>query len=182
VVILAAAVAVVGALCLVDLVLTLGVLRRLREHTEIINQQYGPRQMQVMGLAPADTVPPFATVTVGGEPVTGPSGLRMVAFFSTSCSICPERVPPFVEYLSAHGLAPESALAVIVGPAKELPPYASPLPQVAQVCLEAENGAVGSAFKVAGYPAFCLLDETGVVAATGYNPTMLPEPEPASAR
>ena len=84
-----------------------------------------------------------------------------------------------MKYLSANGLGPQTALAVIVG-AAELPSYASRLPEVAQVCLEPENGPVGSAFKVSGYPAFCVLDGAGSAVAISYDPATLPEP--ASAR
>lgn len=100
----------------------------------------------------------------------------MAAFFSSSCSVCPERVGPFVEYLADHGVARESVLSVVTGPAGQRPPYLDRLAEVALVCVEQDDSAVAQAFKVAGFPAFCLLDEDGAVLASGHEPARLPEP------
>ncbi len=98
--ILIAAVVVVGGLCLLDLLLTFGVIRRLREHTRMLTAAAGPAQ--IVGLAVGESPEPFTAETISGDVVTGPTGLRVIAFFSSWCSVCPERVPPFVEYVSRH--------------------------------------------------------------------------------
>jgi hypothetical protein len=173
-----AAVAVVGALCLLDLVLTFGVIRRLREHTTMLaeNRGHGLPGPPVIGVAQGELPGTFAAVTRDGEHVDDSAALRVVAFFSTRCSICPERVPPFLEYLAARHIDRASVLAVVVGDDSEPAPYLESLAEFAQVCLEQEDGEVAKAFKVAGYPAFCLLGGDGTVLASGYDPQTLPEP------
>jgi hypothetical protein len=176
--ILTAAVIVVGALCLLDLLLTFGVIRRLREHEEMISKS-GPAAMPpTIGLRPSERAAGFTAVTTGGDLLTGAPGLRMAAFFSTMCSVCPERVEPFLAYLGGHQIAPHSVLAVAVTPGSDLPPYLDRLAAAAQICIEQEDGELAKAFKVQGFPAFCLLDGDGAVVASSYDPANLPAPAP----
>jgi hypothetical protein len=174
-VVLTGALVVVGALCLLDLLLTFGVIRRLREHTALLSERRydGP---PVVGVNVGETPGAFAVVTADGAPLSGPAGLRMVAFFSSFCSICPERVPTFLDYLRANHVGRDAVLAVVVGPADEPVPYLDQLAAAALVCTEPDGGALAQAFKVAGFPAFCLLGSDGDVLATSYDPAMLPEP------
>jgi hypothetical protein len=174
--VLVAAVVLVGVLCLVDLLLTFGVIRRLREHAELITLG-GVPDIPVLGVAAGEQPAPFSATTTEGDLVSGPGGLAMVAFFSTTCSACPERVPPFVSYLSHHGIARESALAVVLGPQDEPPAFATALAGAARVTTapELEDNPLTRAFKVVGYPAFCLLDDDGTVIATSHDPAALPE-------
>jgi hypothetical protein len=173
--VLVAAVAVVGALCLIDLLLTLGVIRRLREHTEMITRLNVP-EVPVIGLAAGESPAAFSAVTVSGDPVSGPAGLRLAAFFSSSCSMCPERVPPFIQYLADHQIAKEHVLTVVLGSDDEPPAYLDRLAEVTLACAHGEDSDVAKAFKAVGFPAFCLLNVDGAVLATSYDPAMLPEP------
>jgi hypothetical protein len=170
-----AAIAVVGVLCVLDMLMTFGAIRRLREHTELLRALSVP-DVPVIGLAIGESPGAFSAVTAGGQPVSNLDGYRLIAFFSTSCSICPERVAPFAHYVAQHRLAQDAVLAVVVGPVTEPPPYLDQLAEVAQVCVEGHEGELGNTFKVVGFPAFCLLDSGGVVTATNYDPAALPEP------
>jgi hypothetical protein len=175
--ILTAAVVVVGVLCLLDLLLTLGVVRRLREHSELLSSgvRQGGRSLSITDLAIGETAAAFDVATAGGPRVSGPAGLRVVAFFSPGCSVCPERVPAFVEYLASNTVARESVLAVIEGTDGEAP-YQRTLAEVAQVCTGTDGDVVNEAFKAQGYPAFCLLDTDGALLASGVAPSILTEP------
>jgi hypothetical protein len=174
--ILTAAVIVVGVLCLIDLLLTFGVIRRLREHEEMISKS-GPAAMPpAIGLLPSEHAAEFTAVTAGGDLLNGAPGLRMAAFFSAMCPVCPERVEPFLGYLGGHQIAPHSVLAVVVAPGGDPPPYLDRLAAAARICLEQEDGELAKAFKVQGFPAFCLLDGDGAVVASGYDPANLPAP------
>jgi hypothetical protein len=175
--VLIAAVVVVGVLCLLDLLLTFGVIRRLREHTAMLNATSVP-DSPIIGVSVGESPDPFAGVTTAGDTVTRAS---VVAFFSTSCSICPERVPLFVDYLKKHRVPSDRVLAVVVGDPAVPAPYLPSLEGVAQVCTEPEGGELERAFKVVGFPAFALLDAQGEVTATEYNPVRLPEPALAPA-
>lgn len=172
--ILIAAVALVGALCLLDLLLTFGVIRRLREHTGLLSAQGST--VPVLGLEAGKSPGAFSAVTTAGETVTDAAQLRLVAFLSSSCSACPERVPSLVAYLSNYRLGRDSVLAVIQDAHDEPVPYLDQLAEVALVCLEPAGGKVSTAFQVNGYPLFFLLDADGVVARSTYDPTMLPAP------
>jgi hypothetical protein len=173
--ILIAAVIAVGGLCLLDLLLTFGVIRRLREHTDILSNGPGAAS-SVTSLEPGQSPAAFTAVTTSGELVTGATGLRVAAFFSSSCSACPERVAPFLAYLSRHHMSRDSVLAVVSQDDSAPAPYLGQLAEAAQACAEPENGEIAQAFGVTGFPAFCLLDADGAVLASGYDPAALPEP------
>jgi hypothetical protein len=175
-VVLASGLFVVGALCLLDLLLTLGVVRRLREHTTIITSSAWRGTEPPIGLAAGEVPMPFAVPTTDGAEIKGPAGLRIVAFFSTTCSVCPKSVPAFVRYMRAHSVGPREALAIVTGEDAESVPYRADLAAVAQLSAEAVKGPVGEAFGVTGYPAFFVLGEDGVVAASSYDPARLPVP------
>lgn len=173
--VLIAAVAIVGFLCALDLLLTFGVIRRLREHTAMLSE---PRREAGVpqGLSPGERPAEFAAIATDGTRVTGPAGLRVVALLAAWCSACPETVPPFLDYLSGNLIARESVLAVVVDGEGEPPPYLARLAAVAQVSFEPSDGALSTAFKVDGFPTFVLLDADGAVRASGWDPAELPAP------
>lgn len=167
---LTAAVVVLTLLVAVDLVLTLGVVARLREHTRLLAER-PPADDPVVRPA-GDAVPPFAAVTTAGAPVTR-DDVTLAGFFSPHCGVCAERIPGFLRY--AERLAPGRTIAVVVGEPAEAAAYAGSLAAVG-VVVEPEDGPVAAAFAVRGYPAFCLLDDAGVVAASGWDVAELPQP------
>ena len=61
-----AAIGLVGLLCLADLLLTFGVIRRLREHTEQLAGLRG-QDAPVSGLPYGATPEPFTALTASGE-------------------------------------------------------------------------------------------------------------------
>ena len=171
--ILSAAIVVVGLLCLADLLLTFGVIRRLREHTEQLAGLRG-QDAPVTGLADGEIPEPFTALSISGERLSGPAGLRVVAFFSAGCSACPERVPAFIDYLRANQIARDSVLAVITSSEPEPVSYQEDIAEVAPVCVEPLDGDIAAAFKVRGFPAFCLLDGAGSVSTFSHEPAELP--------
>ncbi len=170
--ILIGAVAIVGALCLLDLLLSFGVIRRLREHTSLLAEAsgHGGPARAVIDLADGDSPAAFSATTTTGGLVTETSGLRIAAFFSSSCSVCPGTVPPFAEFLASHGISRDVVLAVVQHDEGPLPAYLDELAGVCQVHVEPNGGPVGDAFRVRGYPAFCVLDDDATVLASGYDP------------
>ncbi|HLJ99770.1 MAG TPA: hypothetical protein VKU39_07665 [Streptosporangiaceae bacterium] len=178
--VLIAAVILVGVVCLTDLLLTFGVIRRLREHTAMLGETRGA-DPPVTGLAAGQTPDPFAAVTIDGAAIAGPAGLRVVAFFSRHCPACPGRISPFIDYVRANHLSQVDVLAVVTGSPDEPVAYLGQLADVAQVCVEEDDDDLAKAFKVSGFPAFCLLSASGAVFASGFDPAALPAPEPAAA-
>jgi hypothetical protein len=176
--VLIGAVVLVGALCLLNLLLTFGVIRRLREHTEMLarNSPGALGALGAIGLTAGESPETFSATDDEGAVVRGPSGLRVVAFFSTSCSICPKRAPAFVDYVRGQLVGRDEVLAVVVGQSADSVPYLAQLTEVARVSTESPDGPAGRAFAVQGYPAFFALDAAGTVVWSGYDPAALPAP------
>lgn len=173
--VLAGAVVIVGVLCLIDLLLTFGVIRRLREHTELLAGSQ-PGADHVIGLAAGEVPTAFTATDSEGAELRGPSGLSVVAFFSPSCSICPKRAPVFIDYVRQHPVRRDEVLAVIVGQPTDSVPYLADLTEVARVCTEPPESAIGLAFGVQGVPAFFVLEPGGTVLGSGFDPSALPAP------
>jgi len=171
--ILVAAVGLVGLLCLADLLLTFGVIRRLREHTEQLAGLRG-QDAPVTGLPYGATPEAFSALTDSGERLQGPAGLRVVAFFAAGCSACPERVPAFLDYLRVNEIARDAVLTVIISTEPEPVSYQERLAEVAPVCVEPHDGEVSTAFNIRAVPAFCVLDGAGSVIAYSDDPAALP--------
>jgi hypothetical protein len=173
--VLAAVVVVVGIISALNLLLTFGVIRRLREHSQLIDRAM-MTGISLTGLVPGDQVTSFSAADRDGNVLDGPSGLRVVGFFSSSCSACPERVGPFLDYLSNHKVEPDETLSIMVGPKDDHPPYAERLAKVGRVCTEQDDGLASQAFKVRGFPMFFLLDSGQAVVGSSYDPAALPAP------
>jgi len=173
--VLIAAVAIVGLLCLLDLLLTFGVIRRLRQHTEYLRARQLLDATAVISLPVGQVPGPFAAIAEDGAAIAGPAGLRLAGFFSGTCPACPGRVAPFIDYVLANQLARREVLAiVVVGANAPSPPYLPLLAEVAQVTVQPEGNEVVKSFGIIGYPAFCLLDGDGAIAASGFDLDTLP--------
>ncbi|ANW22182.1 hypothetical protein [Streptomyces clavuligerus] len=180
---LIAAVVLLGALCLLDLLLTVGVIRRLRT-------QQGARTLRDQApddgmLPPRAIVGDFAATTVDGRSLT-PADLRspaVVAFLNPGCAPCHEELPRVAAALAA---APgNGVLAVVAGGEpgeddtdlmlRELSPYGT-------VVHEGISGPLTEAFKVRAFPALCRVRRAGgqlVVESVGEqvlsaSPALLP--------
>ncbi|GIJ49322.1 hypothetical protein Val02_62080 [Virgisporangium aliadipatigenens] len=173
---LVAAVVLLTALVAFDLFLTLGVIRRLREHTELLSRvpadPLGPGIVTTGG-----TVGEYAATTVDGRAVSRADlagGTTVVGFFSTTCPACEKRLPEFVDEVRGAG----RVLAVVVGSGAAAEDMCRRLSEVAGtvVCETDEDGPLARAFAVTAYPAFALVDGDGMVLSGG--PT-LPRATPA---
>jgi hypothetical protein len=180
---LAGGVVVVGVLTLLNLLLTFGVIRRLREHTELISargESVSPDLMLGVGDSPGG----FSAVATDGTAVSreGLVAGQFVGFFSPNCDPCAEMAPRFVDRAATLPGGRSQALAVVVGGADEVAEMVALLEPVARVVVEDSLGAgsVAGAFGVRGVPAICELDGDGVVTAAGFDVVELPVPSLAS--
>ncbi|GAA2846487.1 TlpA family protein disulfide reductase [Nonomuraea rubra] len=158
---LVTAVVLVALLGMVNLLLTIGLIRRLRRES-------GPRPMLAEGLAPGAGVPRFAAMTTNGEPVSEEllGAPALVGFFSPGCQPCKELLPLFVE--RARGTS-DGVLAVVAAvPGQDATAYLEPLAQVARVVTEPPQGPVQRAFKVGAFPTIITIDAGGTVAGTDH--------------
>jgi len=165
---LTAAMVLIGLLTIVNLLLTVGVVRRLREHTTDLADLRDNRPVaddSDIALPAGSMVGSFDASGVDGRPVTlSAFGDRLLTgFFSPNCGPCKERLPSFIEYAAARPGGRDAVLAVAVGTPEETAELVERLQPVATVVREPDQGPVQKAFAVAGFPAFVLMEDGRVV-------------------
>ncbi|WP_329492824.1 hypothetical protein [Kitasatospora herbaricolor] len=174
---LAVALAGVGALSLLNLVVAIGVVRRLREHSERLANVGGP------ATGPSDPLVAPVGGRVGSFRATGSGGPvtdqdladgTLVAFFSPSCLPCQEKLPGFVAHAADRPGGDGRILAVVVGDAEESRPMLAALAPVVRTVHEELDGPVGTAFGVRAFPASVRVERAAdgrlLVAETGVWP------------
>jgi hypothetical protein len=173
---LVAGLVLVGALVAVDLVLTLGVIRRLREHATLIEQALRVSEGVTDFMLPVGSpLPELRATTVDGAaaPAEGP---MLIGFFSPGCRACVERLPGFVEYARAFD---GRVLGVAVGPHDDVADIVAALRPVADVVVEPSEGPLATALQVKGFPAMATVGADGVVVGSGFELAALPSLTPA---
>ncbi|MBG0816726.1 TlpA disulfide reductase family protein [Planomonospora sp. ID82291] len=173
---LLAAVVLVGLVGALNLVLTFGVIRRLREHDRALASHPAATRPAGRALSPGMTVADFTAVTVDGAPLTRAqlTGRTAVGFFSTTCAPCLERFPEFVDYARAFAGGRDRVLIVVVAErAEDAEDFVDRADAVARVVLERYDGPVASAFAVDSFPALLVVDD-GTVVTTGSTLDTLP--------
>ncbi|MET9323497.1 hypothetical protein ABZX75_25395 [Streptomyces sp. NPDC003038] len=163
---LTAGVVLVGLLCLLDLVLVYGVIRRLRQ-AEAPSKRPDVRTVVQAG----DVVAPFRAIDTTGRPLSleaVPEGMT-VMFLAPWCAACEELLPLVAERAAAYG--PDRLLAVIEEDPKEdagaLEEYLERLSPVARVVVVRDGDELTEAFAVTGLPAYVEMGADGVVARSG---------------
>ncbi|MGK5639347.1 hypothetical protein ACSNOK_13710 [Streptomyces sp. URMC 126] len=143
-------VVLVGMLGVLNLVLTLGIVRRLREHTELL----GAVREDPVRLGPGDEIGEFHTSTELGEPLTRDllSGPALFGFFSPTCEPCRDRLPRFVEYARREPGGRASVVATVVGDADAAAGFVAELRPVARVVVEESDGAMCGALRIRAFP------------------------------
>lgn len=177
---LVSVVVLVGAIGLLNLLLTYGVIRRLREHTALLAgppADLGPAAPPI-----GRTVGPFRATTTTGRTLSTVDLTEgtVVGFFKTGCQPCAERLPQFVDYARGHD-APERFVAVLVGEPSELAEMVRQLTPVAQVVLTQRGSEVLQAFEVNGFPTLVRLGTGPVIEASGWEISALETTQPALA-
>lgn len=179
---LSALLILVGLVCAANLLLTVGVIRRLREHTAQLSTLGGDSVVDDVALPAGSVVADFTGVSIDGRHVdlTTLGDSALVGFFSPQCAACKERLPQFVSHAAARPTTGGATiLAVVAGSQDETRALADELKPVATVVVESDRGPVQQAFGVTGYPAFLRI-ENGVVAASSYELAPVLELEPAA--
>ncbi|UBU10270.1 TlpA family protein disulfide reductase [Nonomuraea gerenzanensis] len=156
---LVAAVVLLALLCMANLLLTIGLIRRLREQ--------GPAMPD--GLAPGERMPGFAAMTTSGEPVSDEllGAPALVGFFSHGCKPCEDLLPHFVERARRTS---DGVLAVVAaGPGEDVTAHVERLAEVALVVTEPTQGSLQRAFKVSAYPTVITIDAGHTVVTAGHT-------------
>lgn len=164
------AVVLVFLLCLVNLTLTYGVIRRLRQADATVT---APRRSADHLASAGSVVGAFAATTVDGARIS-PAGFTaptLVGFFAPGCAPCTELLPAFLVAATDR-----SALAVVDDGANDAE-YVARLSAVGPVVRAEQAALLVDAFGVTGFPAVCLVGAGGVILDTGAH--LLAEPVPA---
>jgi hypothetical protein len=168
------AVLLVGAVGLVNLVLILGILRRLREHTTALSR-FTLTESDPIVARPGSVVGAFtATTTTAGR--IGTADLTpgtLVGFFSPDCPACVGGLPDFLERARGLSAGGAEALAVVIGTEPDVTAIRDQLEPFARVVVEPAEGAVSRAFSVNGYPAYLRIGAGATIDASGFDLKML---------
>jgi hypothetical protein len=153
--IVVASLVIVGALGLLNLLLTIGVLRRMRSAAAPSSA------WEASGLRPGAAIGEFEAVTIDGEPITDQTVDGTVAFFSAGCTACNDILPDFVTYARMQGR--DNVVAVVNG---DDPQTVELLAEVARVVTaDLDGGTVAAAFHNVATPAFYVVAHQHVLAA-----------------
>jgi thiol-disulfide isomerase/thioredoxin len=167
---LGAAVVVVSLLCLFNLVLAVGIIRRLRQQaSELARLRLGG---EPSGAVPVgERVGEFTATTTSGEMVSRDalSGRVLVGFFTPGCQPCATELPLFEGYARSLPDRPRQVLAVINVDLGNEAEYAERLAGAARVVVESSAGPLHGAFGVAAFPLFFVVDGDGIVRDSGHE-------------
>src|SRR5262249_43950768 len=155
-----------------NLVLMLGVIRRLREHSERLSAAGGTEPDPMLSVG--EMVDDFSTITAEGEPVSRDmlTADTIVGFFDPLCGLCHEHLPAFIPDAKPAG-GRKRALAVVRGSEDDAADMVALLAPTARVVAEQRRGTVARAFHLKAMPAFCRLDENHVIRTVGFEPGKL---------
>jgi thiol-disulfide isomerase/thioredoxin len=158
---LIAAVVLVGAIAILNLVLTLAVIRRLRR-----NEAAGAMPVEDSGPAVGSPVPAFTGRTTAGETFDNDAlagAPSVIAFFSTTCPACKSALPHLQEYAEHHGLKPSQVLVVIGGEPEDADHFIDKLTPIATIVFEPSMGPISTSFAVTAFPTFVMVGDDAVV-------------------
>ncbi|MDX6258487.1 MAG: hypothetical protein QOH84_175 [Kribbellaceae bacterium] len=181
--VLSAAVVLVGLIGLLNLVLSFGIIRRLR--AQATGQHAHSKQpkpvIRPTTLEDGERIAEVDAVTIDGRTVElPPTGPSLVGFFSATCSTCKEQLIPFV--VTADRQPPGvRVLAIVGGTDEQAAPYVAELLTARSGLLivrEDEDGPIQKAFGIRGFPAFVILED-GEVQGSDFQVSALP-PRPVS--
>lgn len=174
---LVAALVIIGAVAILDLLLTVAVIRRLR-HVAAAVAQPQQRPFSTRDVGPAmlvgRPVPSFAAVSVDGDPLDGSDFIGrggVIGFFSTGCSACHEQAPEFARLAAAEPTGRASVIAVVSGGStrgESVAALVTALRETTTVVIEpAFEGTITNAFAVNAFPTLVRVDSTATVVAAG---------------
>lgn len=166
-----------GIITLLNLVLTVGLVRKLRaEPVHAAHSSGTGSGGQPGGLHLGDAAPDLGAFATAG-------GRTLVGIFSTDCGACPDYLPRFRQRAESFDGA---AVAILGGKAPKVDQYRDALGSQVVLVPDAgdgpmASGALTAGFEITVWPSFFLLDEDGTVTAAGTS-DVLDVHEPALAR
>ncbi len=158
----AAATTIVGILGLLNLLLTYGVIRRLRQMSSANRSADRPPIMADPGTA-------VGTALAAAD--VEPEGETVFAFFAHGCSACDEHVPEFLEYARGN----PRVVAVVQDTLGEGADLVERLASSCRVIVQRDlSGPIQESFQIQAYPSYCLVRD-GVIASVSRRVAQLPK-------
>lgn len=154
-----AALVLLGLLCLLNLLLTVGILRRMRAGTATSTQ---PADLP-FELGPGGSIGTFAVATTAGEELTADTLAGTVAFFSADCDACHDMLPGFIAHAASRGR--DNVTAVVGGANAQTIAALEPVARV--IAADPDGGSVARAFRNVWTPALYVVADRTVVATAG---------------
>jgi peroxiredoxin len=168
------AVVLIGALSLINLMLTFAVIRQVRRYGERLAGRGAGSVQPGWHIQAGKQIPEFTATTVSGGRVSlsDLTGARsVVAFFGVGCAPCRMQLPEFAQYARSFPGGAAQVLAVVLeseeGPEEKTDDYVQELTGAATVVVEPRGGPTAQAFSVTGQPTIYVLDERGRVETSG---------------
>jgi hypothetical protein len=163
--VLLAAVRVLTGLTLLNVVVLLGVVRRIRDHEARLSALASG--VPVVTMPVGHRVGEFTATAVTGQAVTraAVAGPTLVGFLAPKCDACHERLDDFRRAAAGHS---GTALAVVVRDGGDTDALVAELDGTMTVVVEDLGGPVSRAFEVQGFPAFAAVAD-GTIRASGFE-------------
>ncbi|GGY03493.1 TlpA family protein disulfide reductase [Streptomyces tanashiensis] len=164
----------VGALGLLNLALSLAIVRRLRRQEE---QRRTVDPNSPSGPEVGTDLPAFTTPTLDGEVFTSASlagGPAALSFITTSCGACDQFVADMPEFAAQIGLDASRIVVVIAGEPVKARQMADQLDGLATVVYEEAPGDIASLYSITATPTTVITDADLKVTArhTGTKPLL----------
>ncbi len=160
-----------GALSSFNIILTMGIVRRLREMNAKERTVTAPKgDMPSVMRTEGEQVEAFEGVTVRNEPVSEQFlsvGPVLTGVFAYGCSSCHERIPEFISLIKSQGFDRDRVLVILVGKHADFTEELPLLDPIATVIVEGRQGPVARALGVKAYPALAVIGADGMVRTSG---------------
>jgi hypothetical protein len=156
--------AVAVAISLFNLLLILGIVRRMRQMGLRIPAEYLEIES---GPQPGMPLPDFTARTTGGSQTDSSSfsaGRGLVAFLSVGCAACSEQLPQLRTYIAKERIDAARSLVVVNGDPSGESSYAAAASAFAQVVVEEANGPLTKVFDIKAFPTVLALHDGRVQA------------------
>jgi hypothetical protein len=156
-----AGVLLVGTLCILDMLMTFAVLRRLRDHSTRFAMLSFAEKLGDTGYLERFENRPLPEFSVTTTEKAGLSSKAMagrswsIGFFSAGCAPCHEQAPAF------GALGTDAALAVVTGTGKDAAELLDRLPGEAVAVAGADATVLADLLDITMFPTFLELDDAG---------------------
>ena len=150
---LVAAVCVLGIVTLIDLFLSLAIIKRLRRPAPHRAPRYA-----VDALPAGTPMPALSFDTVDGAVVDfaapGENGRTLLAFLAAHCGPCHEQLPRLREIVDDMTARGDRAIVVVLTFTGRAPDFVTAFDGLAPVVLQGEEERVSRPFDISGYPTY----------------------------